>query len=279
MLKHALIISTIASFPRAAWAGGGAVPPQLATTCGDHAKGAKNAVVIGRHEGEVAYQISLPGGPAIASLTGGEDPCSGAAQCTILPIKKSAPHLTAKLGAGGASATAIVLLEDASDGPIGSILALRGAHDKLLDAIRVPDGCAASMKALSIVPGQQSIFLTCRVAAGSGAEQDLVVHVVDGKLTIMISLDGGATDLDPSHRGPCQISAVGGAAVVKTASGPRLRVTRAPDGGQKTVDGHGPACEHQSAIEQDYQWDADQKALVSDGPGRPFAKDTCGCTP
>jgi hypothetical protein len=270
MRKHWLVIYAIS------WSAAAAaeVPASIGQTCGDRAKGAKNAVLVGRHDGEVAYQISLPKGAAIASLTGGDDPCSGATQCSIFPIGK-APSVTGKLGASGASATAIVLVEGAHDGPTGSILVLRGKGGKMIDAIRVPDACSASLATIDLVPGQQSIWLRCAGATGAD-DQDLIVHAADGKLAIAVSLDGGATELDGAT---CVHGAVGGARVVSSPAGPRLRVTRAPENGQKTGDGSGKACARQTAIQQDFVWDADAKKIVSDGPGQPITKDTCGCKP
>ena len=265
MRKHWLAIPII-SWSAAASAD---VPRSIGQTCGDRAKGAKNAVLIGRHESEVAYQIALPRGAAIASLTGGDDPCSGATQCSIFPIGKAA---TVKLGAQSAS----VYLEAAhDDGPTGSILVLRGKGGKLLDAVRVPDACNASLTAIDLVPGQASIWLRCAGATGAD-DQDLVVHVADGKLAIMVSLDGGASETDGVT---CVHGAVGGARVVSSPAGPRLRVTRAPENGQKTGDGSGKACARQTAIQQDFVWDPDAKKIVSDGPGQPITKDTCGCKP
>ncbi len=268
MRKQTLVIPAILASAGLARAGGGAVPGSIGQTCGDRAKGAKDAVLIGRHDGEVAYQIALAKGAAIASLTGGDDPCSGATQCSIFPIGH-AP--TVKLGASSAS----VYLEGAHDGPTGAILVLRGKGGKLLDAVRVPDACNASLSAIELVPGQPSIWLRCAGAAGAD-DQDLIVHAQDGKLAIAVSLDGGASEIDGAT---CVHGAVGGARVVSSPAGPRLRVTRAPENGQKTGDGSGKACARQTAIQQDFVWDTDAKKIVSDGPGQPITKDTCGCKP
>src|SRR5262249_50632159 len=161
----------------------------------------------------------------------------------------------------------------------------------ILDAIEVPESgvdCEATMATLALVPGQASIDLACRVPTNGDtrypdrvdAQQRMILHVVGGKLTTLLAFDGGATATpsasDKAARG-CTIGPVGAASVVDVKGAPRLRVRRAPDGGQAAAAGSGAACKRQRAVEQDYRWDAATSKLVADGAARPVTIDTCDC--
>jgi hypothetical protein len=286
MQKRMLAMCTICVMGASARAGADPLPRELTSACGDQVKGAKKAALLGHHVSEVDYQVWLPRGRALVSIVGGgpDDPCGGGPQCSVFPIGKASARLDAKAGAGGAKVKAFVMpgascTEDACP----SVLAIRAPdkEDQVLDAISVPDGCTPSLAAVALVPGQDSLALTCSRPSGAGdTEMGILFHVVDGHLTHLLSYEAGTTQVaapDEVKAGACTIGPVGGAIVAKAGGVTVLRVTRAPDGGQSTADGSGPACKHQRAIEQDYTWDAKSKQLVESGAGRPVARDTCAC--
>ncbi|HTJ44156.1 MAG TPA: hypothetical protein VL463_18760 [Kofleriaceae bacterium] len=260
----------------------GALPKELTSACGDQVKGAKKAQLIGHHISEVVYQVWLPGGRAIASIVGGgpDDPCGGGPECKVFPVGRATSRLSGKLGANGASAKIFTLpAPTCDDDSCSTMLAMRppDKEDQILDALRVPDNCTPMLSSVALIKGQDSIVLTCSMPAGAGDnELKMVLHVVDGHLMPLLTFEAGSTQLaspDEKASGACTIGPVGAVQVVKGA----LRVTRAPDGGQSTGDGKGPACKHQKAIVQDYTWDASQKQLVPAGNGTPTIKDTCDC--
>jgi|SRR5579862_5426069 len=284
MRKRVLAICTIWAVLGASAASADPLPKELTAACGDQLKGAKKAVLLGHHVSEVDYQIWLPSGRALVSLVGGgaDDPCGGGRECTVFPIGKASARLSAKAGANGASVKAFVMpAATCTEDSCASVLAIRAPdkEEQVEDAIRVPDNCTPSLAAVALVPGQDSLRLTCSTPSGAGdTELGIVFHVVDGRLTHLLSFEAGSTQLaSPDEPGACTTGPVGAAVVAKAGATTVLRVTRAPDGGQSTADGTGPSCKHQSAIEQDYTWDAKQKELVESGPGRPVVRDTCAC--
>jgi hypothetical protein len=262
------------------------LPKELTSACGDQVKGAKKATLLGHHVSEVDYQVWLPKGRALVSIVGGgpDDPCGGGPQCTVFPVGKASAKLTAKAGASGASVKAFVMpAASCTEDACPSVLAIRAPdkEEQVIDAIAVPDGCTPVLAAVALVPGQDSIHLTCSRPSGAGdTEMGILFHVVDGHLTHLLSFESGTTETaspDEAAAGACTIRPVGAATVAKAGGVTVLRVTRAPDGGQSTADGAGPACKHQRAIEQDYTWDAKTHELVESGPGRPVVRDTCAC--
>jgi hypothetical protein len=286
MQKHMLAICTICAFGASARAWADPLPKELTSACGDRVKGAKKAVLLGHHVSEVDYQVWLPSGRALVSIVGGgpDDPCGGGPQCTLFPVGKASARLTAKAGPNGASVKAFVMpAATCTADACASVLAIRppDKEEQVLDAIAVPDGCTPSLAAVSFVQGQDTIALTCSRPSGAGdVEMGILFHVVDGHLTHLLSFEAGTTQVaspDEVKDGKCTIGPVGATTVAKAGGVTVLRVTRAPDGGQSTADGSGPVCKHQSAIEQDYTWDAKANQLVEKGPGRPVVRDTCAC--
>jgi hypothetical protein len=286
MRKPYLVFTAIAGLSgRVEAGGGGSVPKALADACGARVSGATKVIALGTHMQETVYHVWLKKGRALVSVTSTENPCGDGPTCTVIPIGRASGKLTGKLLARGAQARAFVIgAGGCEDSDCGAMLALRPPNqdDRILDAISVPGGCEASLTALSIVPGQDSISLLCSASAGAGdVESRMIFHVVDGKLTQQLSFDAGATQLasaDEKAGGACTIRAVGAVALIKDKDGARLRITRAPDDGQATSpDGAGPACKRQMAIEQDYKWSAADRQLVADGPSHPVVRDTCDC--
>lgn len=232
---------------------------------------------------EVVYQVWLAKGRALVSITGGDDPCGSGGTCEVVPVVK-AGRFTGKILDGGKRAGAFVMTRsDCGPEECASILALHrpDKDDQIIDAISVPGGCEPTLSTLRVAPDHDSLSLLCSASAGAGdIQQRLVYHVVDGKLTQQLSFDAGHTELatrDEKASGACTTRPIGAAEIVKGDDGPRLRITRAPDDGQATAGGQGPSCRRQMGIEQDYRWDVAQKALVTDGPGRPVVKDRCDC--
>jgi hypothetical protein len=266
--------------------GAAALPTALTSACGGRLAGAKKAQPLGRHMQELVFEVWLARGPALVSVAAEANPCGdGGPGCAVVPIGKARGRLRGKLLDGGKPAAAFVASAGrCEEDACASILVLAAADasgDRILDAISVPGGCDATLAALPLVPGQDSLGLTCRSAAAGGElEQRMIFHVVAGKLTQQLSFDGGTTAFaSPDERasGNCTIRSVGAVAVVKADGQPRLRVTRAPDDGQRSGDGAGPSCRHQAAIEQDYRWDAAQRQLIADGASRSVTRDVCDC--
>lgn len=275
-----LAIATISTFSASARAGE-PIPRALADVCGDRLAGATGSRLVGTHEEESVYQVSLPKGRSeLVIAIHGDNPCGGGGVCEIVPIGKPDAQVSGKLGAGGKRATAMVYLQpDCAPGNCASVLVVKSGA-AIADAVSTGE-CYPSLSTLALAPAQDGLALLCASQAGAGDHVDGIIYmVVGGKLVQALAFPAGtslpASD-DERDAGECTAKAIGRAAMVKTPGGARLRVTRAPEAGQRPADGTGPTCQRQTGLEQDYRWDAAATKLVADGAARPIVKSTCDC--
>jgi hypothetical protein len=278
MLKQMFAIALLTGTAHA----GEPIPRALANVCGDRLADATGSRLAGRHDEEMVYEVSLPKGKhELVIGVRSDNPCGGEDVCEIVPMGKPDATLAGKLGRHGKRATAAVYLQpDCAPGNCASVLILR-AGDTILDAISTGE-CDPRLSALALTPGQDAIELLCASQAGAGDRVAGIIYTTDGgALRSQLAFDAGATEPasdDEREAGQCTIRAIGAAAMVKTPAGPRLRVTRAPESGQGSADGSGPACKRQQGLEQDYRWDAAAQKLVADGDARRVVRSTCDCT-
>ncbi len=128
-------------------------------------------------------------------------------RCDVFEIGRAAARAFGEVWPGYDGLKEFALVDDRCGEPDGcpSVVAVKSG-DVILDAL---DACERAvdigLHVVEIIDGQPSLLVSCVTHTGWGLEERLrLLHVIDGKLTRVLDVDGGWGDHGPGECGPCQ---------------------------------------------------------------------------